>query len=315
MQFFRKKAVAPRRRQDGTFNNGPAQREPGEHLAQNTTFKRNRTLTGSVSSQVTSASESLAGLQSPRTQAHHLARQRKRLGSIFTGVLMICLLIAAILYELTAKPVIVASEGTIALRHDRYVQMVDQYLSERPIERLRFMLNAQRLNEYIQRALPEVVSISPGGSAGFGASSFTVTLRKPIVSWLIGPTQYFVDSHGVPFEMNYYDTPPVRIIDQSGIQQTAGTAIASSRFLNFVGRAVSVARGAGLEVEQAIIPADTTRQVQLRLKGHDYPVKFSLDRPVGEQVEDMARAVLYLETKGTKPAYIDVRVSGRVFYK
>lgn len=313
--FSKKPKDVPRRRQDQSLAGDVRRREAAERTPANTTFRRNRTLTGSSSSQVASAGEPLADLQSSRTQAHHLTRQRRKVTSILVGVLGACLVCAGLIYELTAKPVLSASDGSVPLQKERYEKAVDEYLTRHPVERLRFVMNKQRLNEYILRALPEVSSISPEGFAGIGASHFSVSLRKPIASWLIGQTQYYVDASGVPFETNYYDTPGVRIVDESGIQQTAGTAIASSRFLNFVGRAVAVADQYQLRVEQAIIPPDTTRQVQLRLAGRGYPVKLSLDRPVGEQVEDMQRALTYLDSKKLTPQYVDVRVSGKAYYK
>ena len=68
-------------------------------------------------------------------------------------------------------------------------------------------------------------------------------------------------------------------------------------------------------MQQVIIPASTTRQVELRIKKVSYPVKFSVDRPAGEQTEDMARVIKYLKSKGVNPDYVDVRVSGKAFYK
>lgn len=313
--FSKKSKDVPRRRQGQDATADTRRREALERVAANTTFRRNRTLTGSISSQVASAGEPRADLQSSRTQAHHLTRQRRKVTSILVGVMGACLVCAGLIYELTAKPVVSAVDGSVPLKQERYEKAIDEYLTRHPVERLRFVMNKQRLNDFILRTLPEVASIHPGGPAGIGVSQFDVTLRKPIASWLIGQTQYYVDASGVPFQINYYDTPGVRIIDESGIQQTAGTAIASSRFLNFVGRAVATAGQYQMDVEQAIIPPDTTRQVQLRLVGHGYPIKLSLDRPVGEQIEDMQRAVAYLDSKKLSPQYVDVRVSGKAYYK
>jgi hypothetical protein len=315
-KFSKKKSDAPRRRQ-GVVSDA-VRRDDQEELKQlsNTTFRRNRTLTGSLSSQVSSAGESpQSDLQSPRTHAHHLARQRRRLSGVLAVVAVVGLALAGLLYEFTANPVVAASDGAVSLQKSRYEKVVDDYLSRHPVERLRFVLDKERLNDFVTHELPEVVSVNPEGSAGFGASSFSVTLRKPLVSWLIGSTQYYVDASGVPFQLNYYDIPIVKIVDQSGVQQSAGTAIASSRFLNFVGRAVSEAQSYEMNVDQAIIPANTTRQIELKLKDHAYPVKLSLDRSVGEQVEDMKRAVSYMDANNIKPQYVDVRVSGRAFYR
>lgn len=313
MAFFSKKpAEAPRRRRE-TSSSLPARET--DKSSSNVTFRRNRTLTGSLSSKVVSAGEPRADLQSARTQAHHLTRQRRKISSIFVGVMGACLLCAGLIYELTAQPVVVATDNSVPLKNERYTAVIDEYLTRHPVERLRFVLNHERLNEYMQRTLPEVSAIMPEGFAGIGASRFSIEVRRPIASWLIGQTQYYVDSQGVSFETNYYETPGVRIVDESGVQQTEGTAIASSRFLTFVGKAVAAADQYKLSIEQAVIPPDTTRQVQLKAKGYEYPVKLSLDRPVGEQIEDMQRTLVYLNEKKIVPGYVDVRVSGRAYYK
>ena len=141
-----------------------------------------------------------------------------------------------------------------------------------------------------------------------------MAMRQPIASWVLTGKQYFVDGEGIPFEKNYYETPVVSVIDQSGIQQTPGTAVASSRFLAFVGRVVSEAGKYSLVVEQAVIPAGTTRQLEVKVQGRGYPIKLSLDRPAGEQVEDMKNALGYFDARQA-PQYVDVRVSGRAYYR
>ncbi len=313
-----KKDDVPPRRQGASA--GDARREKAVHTQEQhdvdtTLFRRNRTLTGSLSSRVRSANEHKADLQSPRIQAHHLVRQRRKIGSILVITCSMCVVLAGLLLQLTAHPVVSAHDGSIAIKKPRYEKVIDDYLSRHPVERLRFVLNRDRLNDYVRTQLPEVTSVEADGSAGFGAGSFIVSMRHPLASWMIGNDQYYVDSSGVPFQLNYYETPSVHIVDESGLEQTSGTAIASSRFLNFVGRAVSLSKDYGLEVEQAIIPRATTRQVELRVKGRDYPVRLSLDRSVGEQIEDMQRSIAYFDKNQKKLAYIDVRVPGKAFYK
>ncbi len=308
--------VAPRRRKTQAVTD---RRESADRTAaasdSNTSYRRNRTLTGSLSSQVSSANEKKADLKSPRIHAHDLTKQRRKIGGVLGVTFVVCLLLGALLFQFTARPTVVTDDGSIALQKERYQKIINEYLVRHPIERLRFVLDASRLNDFVQTRLPEVSSIDTGGFSGFGASEFSVNIRKPLVSWMIGSSQYFVDAKGVPFQVNYFDAPTVKIIDQSGVEQATGTAIASSRFLNFVGRSVSLAAERNLEVEQAIIPENTTRQIELKIKGYDYPIKLSLDRSVGEQIEDMQRAVASVQLQKIDPLYVDVRVSGKAYYR
>lgn len=280
-----------------------------------TLFKRNRTLTGTSSATVTSANELSGDLRSPRVHVHHLTAHRRRLSTILTMVLIASALLTWLLYEFTATVNVAPTDSSALIQQDRYRKVIDDYFAVHPIERLRFLTNNEQLSMYVARHAPEVQSIAVTGSSGFASSQFDLTLREPTVSWLIGNTQYYVDSTGVAFQINYFDAPTVKIIDRSGVPQTAGTTIASSRFLSFVGRAVAVAKDFGLTIEQAVLPPESTRQIELKAVGHPYAVKVSLDRPVGEQIEDMQRSIAYFDSKKLTPKYIDVRVSGRAFYQ
>lgn len=302
----------PRRRQ------GDAAQRVSQRESENsgrTLFKRNRTLVGSLSASVSSASELSGDLRSPRAHVHHLTAHRRRLSSILFGISIITGLLVWLLYEFTAGIHVSAVNSSTVIDQGRYQQAIDSYFGIHPIERLRFALNEEQLTTYVSQQVPEVATIVSNGAAGFATGQFDIEFREPIASWLIGSNQYYVDKDGVSFRQNYFEQPQVRIIDQSGIPQQAGTAVASSRFLNFVGRTVDIAKTNGLIIEQAIIPASSTRQIEVKIAGHAYPIKLSLDRPVGEQVEDMKNAIAYFDSKQVSPEYVDVRVSGKAFYK
>ncbi|MDB5183765.1 MAG: hypothetical protein JWO07_446 [Candidatus Saccharibacteria bacterium] len=280
----------------------------------NAIFRRNRTLVGSLSPQVGSASELTGDLRSPRAHVHHLTAHRRMLGTIFILVVGAIGLLFWLIYEFTAVVQVSPTSG-IAIDQSRYQHAINEYFMTHPLERLRVLLNENGLTSYLGQVTPEVEDARSGGSAGFATSQFDLVFRRPVVGWLIGAHQYYVDGNGVSFQKNYFDQPAVKIIDQSTVAQAAGTTVASSRFLRFVGQAIVLSKANGLTITQAIIPADTTHQIEIIVMGHSYPIKFSLDRPVGEQVEDMQHALAYFDAKGQHPAYVDVRVSGKAYYK
>lgn len=312
MALFSKKKEAdlPRRRQVALREERQAQLdEQASRL-----FKRNQTLTGSASSKVVSSGESNAQIKSPRVQAHELTQKRRHVGAALTFVLLLCGFLYLFVTQLTATIVTKASVSSIQL-DSSYAQAINDYFTSQPLERLRLFTNMEHLNEYVAAKTPEVAHVSMDGSDGYGKTLFTLTLRKPIVSWNINNHIQYVDDTGVSFARNYFATPAVQVIDKSGVQVQAGQAITSNRFLAFVGRSVGLAKQQGFTVTQVIIPEGTTRQIELQLQGISYPVKFSIDRGVGEQIEDMARAVHWLQSHGQNPQYLDVRVSGEAFYR
>lgn len=318
MALFSKKSAEsdlPRRRRQ---SNEPRREEASQRQQNaNYTFKRNRTLTGSASSHVTSISDPHGDLQSPRTQTHHLTMHRRKLGGVFAMTMLCTMFFGFLLYQFTATASVSAADQSLAIDGKVYQETIQKYLVQHPIERFRFALNEQRLTAFLQKQHSEVTSVASNGIGGLGASQFSVAVRKPIAGWVIGDKQYYVDATGVSFQKNYHTAPGVQIVDQSGVRQSGvdGGAVASGRFLTFVGRAIAYAETHDMIVEQAIIPPATTRQVELRIKAYDFPVKLSLDRPVGEQIEDMQRTIIYLRSESITPKYIDVRVSGKAFYR
>ncbi len=313
MSFFSKKQIdTPRRRHDGRTNQ--AERAHDSDLGARYAFRRNRTLTGSASSKVLSTGESTAQLKSARVQAHDLVRRRRHIGGILLMVIIGASLLFTLVYQFTATAIVRTSDVSQPI-DSTYAAVIDDYFGKRPIERLRFLLNKETMTAYVQSVAPEIAAMRVDGAKGFGASLFIVEMRKPIAGWSINGAQQYVDATGVSFTRNYYQTPQVQIVDNSGIQMQAGQAVVSDHFLSFVGRVVGLATDKQYTVTEVVIPQGTTKQIELHIEQVAYPIKLLIDRPAGEQVEDMSRAIGWLQRNGKVAEYVDVRVSGRAFYR
>jgi hypothetical protein len=156
-------------------------------------------------------------------------------------------------------------------------------------------------------------------NATIGASGFRIGVRQPVVGWEVGGGQYFVDDEGVSFTKNYFTSPNVSVEDQSGItpERQDGVAIASNRFLSFLGRIVGLTESTSTGVvEKVTIPAGIgSRSIEVRLEGRGYPIRVHIDRDPAAQVEDMRRAIEHFDAGGRTPEYIDVRIEGKAFYR
>lgn len=303
--FSKKQPDTSRRRQSGALH---------ESLDERYTFRRNQTLTGSSSTQVTSANDLSAQIRSPRTHVHELARRRQHIGLVLIVIAIACIALGFLIMQFTASVRVQSAELTMQL-DDRYVHDIANYLDRQPVERLRFLLREDRLLAHVQSVAPEVAAIEVDGAAGYGETAFIITMRQPIVAWTIDSKRQYVDTTGTAFTRNYFTDPAVQVVDESGIQVTGGETIASNRFLGFIGRIVGLSKDAGYMVTDVILPRGMTREVDVKLDGVGYPVRFSVDRSAGEQVEDMDRAVTWLASRKQNPEYLDIRVSRRAFYK
>ncbi|HRC27793.1 MAG TPA: hypothetical protein PKV96_00205 [Candidatus Saccharimonas sp.] len=315
MNLLRKKQQAPARR--GERSSSRQDRATDTDLAQRYAFRRNRTLTGSLVSHVSSANEQHALLKSHRAHAHDLKRHRKHLGMTLFAVLCGLAVCGFLVYQSIAVVRVVAAT-TMPIDESLYAQKIQSYLAERPLERFRFALDTGRLTSYLQlHGCPEVSAIAPDVLfAGFGTGELRMTIREPAVAWKTGTTSLYVDDSGTAFERNYYSEPAVKVVDQTGIVTRDNKVLASNRFLAFIGRVIGQMKAQGYHVNQVDLPAGTSRQVAVLVDGISYPIKFSVDRPVGEQAEDAGRSIRYLAARGIVPAeYLDIRISQKAFYK
>lgn len=311
MRMFKKRTTnQPRRRQTdaGSDRSDIAKRD-------NSTFQRNRTLMRGTSAYSYDSIDEVK--KSPRSYVHHLASKRRKIGGVLISVVSASLIFFWLLTQFTAQVTVSISDSELSKSIDtkKYIDSINDYLGVHPLSRLRFALDKNDLAEYLLTVTPEVASVEKVSSGSIGDTDINLSMRRPIAGWTIGSTQYFVDEKGVSFERNYYDTPTLQIVDNSGISPQQGTTVASTRFLGFVGRVVALSKESSYVVEQAIIPVGTTRELEVQIKGIVPHVIFSIDRPVGEQVEDMVRALQYFTSRGGTPSYIDVRVSGKAFYQ
>lgn len=292
-----RREVAARRQAESGMDAGP----------QTSSYVRGRTL---------SSRKSAAEEPSERQASWDLRKRRKRLVRYLVSVLAVAVVIMFILTQLVIE-VTVESAGH-ELGEDprgKYENSLNQYFAERPIERLRFMIDESALRSFFLHNSPEVQSVQVAPGSRMTRGTLNLSFRKPVAQWSSGGKVHFVDDTGTIFEKNYFDTPAIVVKDQSGVGTYAGQEAANRRFLSFLGRVVHLFGENGLSVVEAAIPPDAVRQVEFRLDGKSYSVKMTVDRSAESQVDESMHAVRYMEGQGRHPEYIDVRVDQRVFYK
>ena len=282
-------------------------------------FRRSRTITGSTAEAVRSATESRAQLKSPRLHEHSLRKHRRKLGSY----LFVSLIAAGLLWYMIASyignqliVVTPADQATHSrLDVERYRNISNEYFAGHPFERLSFTLDENAFSEYVRTKAPEIAQAEIDKTGSPGDATLLVTLREPVVGWTIKGQQYFVDADGGAFTKNYFAAPTVVVTDKSGITAQSGVVV-SQKQLRFIGRVISLtnASGAGV-VESVELPPNSTRQVDIKLKDRNYIIKTNVDRDPAGQAADIVNTLRYIDAKGIVPAYLDIRVSSKAFYR
>jgi len=121
--------------------------------------------------------------------------------------------------------------------------------------------------------------------------------------------------------------PSVEVIDESG-------AKLSKKMSEYIGMAEEDFQELGYTVTRVAIPAGMMREVDVYVRKNDggdesataedaaagngelpYYFKLNIDRGSAVSAEDAVRMVRYLEERNLTPAYVDVRVEGKAFYR
>jgi len=281
-------------------------------------FRQGRTLTGSRSSEVASSNEYNADFLSPRAHVHHLTKHRRKLGWRFIGIAGIVAVLFVFLSQVIATTTVASNqEVTIAdARKAAYNARIQTYLNDHLFQRFKSAVNGGGLTAYMQQKYPEVASVKVALTGNVGAAQANITFREPVARWVVNDQTEYVDENGIVFDYSAFTEPDVTIVDDNHYPAgTSANLVASHRFLTFVGQVVGDAGRRGYTVKKAELPEFTTRQLEVHVKGISYAFKLSIDRPAGEQVEDIDRIVRYMKRKSIYPKYVDLRVQGEAYHK
>lgn len=306
--FGGKKSSAPTRREMAASRRQSG--SPGDIEAPTATsraFRRSRNITNRPN------------IEESDRQGLHVLRQKRR--KVLTGLLSsfgLILVFGGLLGQLSASVVVETPDGGVRDSQDiqkRYSQVFLDYTAERPLERLRFMVNYGNLHAYFLEKAPEVQSVEVVSGDEIATSNLRISFRQPVLEWTSGGSKYYVDGQGVTFVQNHFDDPVTAVDDQSGVQAEPGQVVVNRSFLSFLGQVSAKFEDNGTKVSKVILPENTVRQVDFGLEGRDFVVRMTVDRGVDEQTNRALKAIGWLDEQGIAPSYIDARVDQRIFYK
>jgi hypothetical protein len=196
-----------------------------------------------------------------------------------------------------------------------YQQTLYAYFADHPLERFGFLLRGEDVSDFFMKKHPEARAMRIEKAWYGGQVAFAVFFRQPLLVWQSADKRFYVDDQGIAFRYNHFAEPAVAVTDQSGIPPTSSGAVASSRFIQFLGRMVGALNGYGKGKVVSVAIPSSARQIDLKLAGRDYSIKTHIDRDPLQQAEDIANALRYFDDRGIKPQYIDVRVAHKAYYR
>lgn len=89
----------------------------------------------------------------------------------------------------------------------------------------------------------------------------------------------------------------------------------SARIKDYIAQLEQDLADLGYSVTQVTLPTGTSRELYVDLDGEETYYKVNIDRGSAVTAEDIDRTLRYLHTNDLHPAYADVRVEGKAYFK
>jgi len=151
--------------------------------------------------------------------------------------------------------------------------------------------------------------------------------QKPIVRISVAPATfllnsqgqtYIVDSQGIvtykSSELPNIKTLPM-LIDQSDLKPRQGSPLISSVSVNFINQLLTQCKYKHIDIQSLTLPS-ATQELDLKTKDKPYYTKFNMGGNALLQTGQFLAARSKFATQNQDPStYLDVRVSGKIFYK
>ena len=301
------------------FRNKKKQTPRRSHVAigqEEYAFRRSRTLTGTTSLKVAPSAEARSQLKTTRLKAHELRQQLSRVLKLLS-LIVVCIAVLGFVMMNYVHGIVIRypQVSTQQPPTSEYQKTIQHYFVDHPLEQFGFSINKTQLGQYVRAQHSEISELDVT-KAWYGSNvTFALYFRQPILVWQTGGHRFYVDDKGVAFTYNHFATNLVAVTDQSGIAPDASGAVASKRFVGFLGQLVGAVNATGKGRVVSIVIPPSTREIDLKLEARDYLLKTHINRDPLQQAEDIKNALNYFDSHKIKPQYIDVRVPQKAFYK
>ena len=139
--------------------------------------------------------------------------------------------------------------------------------------------------------------------------------RQPSLIWKSGNTSYVLSEDGRAFSQWEGGNTELSIVtDSTNLPVTLGQQVVPASFIAFARQLIAQLNAQNIAYDGISVP-ETTSEIYVKTKA-GYLLKFDSTRPVEDQIADLKAVLASLAKQKKKPnEYIDLRISGKVFYK
>lgn len=243
--------------------------------------------------------------------------KNRRRGALSWGLIVLALLLLGRITMLsnTSKVVTLQADGTQTTDGaGTYQGAVDDILGSSILNRSKITIDTGSVAAELRRRHPEIESavitvplVSTRPTAYIAQSEKVFTLQQNASFYTLSSSGYITEAISGELKL-----PLVQ--DQTGEKVEVGKRLLSRAHVEFMRAVLYQFDQTDIKLTSFVLPANKAYEVNARLDGKPYAVRFNLEE---DALQQSGAAIATIEQLGAAvpTAYVDVRVPGRVYYK
>lgn len=258
------------------------------------------------------------------TKSSTVRGYRLRLGHIPSYIALLAIIIAfgySLILEPTPKIVLASTPNTVHREPAVYQEAIEAIWKESVLNRTKPTVSTSAIREDITSQFTELADVQIELPLLGRRPTVILTPVQPALHMVSANGSFYVDSAGKVMarttdlmQNELKDIPLIR--DESGIPAELGKNIIPSMQTLFLRRLHAQLLAQNVQIESLSLPKQAANQVDVRVAGQPYYIKFSTETEPRQAVGAYLAAKAKLDREGTAVReYMDVRVDEKVFYK
>ena len=218
---------------------------------------------------------------------------------------------------------IVNNPTSVKFLHSKsqYSQTITDILNRSVLNKSKFTIDSNSIARQIEADYPELDSATV--IIPITGHSLQVVLKAstPVLNLENSTGYYLLNDNGIAIlkfsTLKQMDSSKlVTLTDQSNSPVSLGRSFISSATVNFIQNIIYQYSKKGIAIQSMALP-DSPYELDVQSRGQNYIVKYNLLNSVNYQIGTYFTILNYLKTNNqpSPTQYIDLRVSGKAFYK
>lgn len=258
------------------------------------------------------------GEGSPFKSSHPKISRLQRWLIKLSGTSLLILMLVILAYSLIVKPTPKLLVSDTSYRPgSTYQQAVEADLSSLK-NRNKVTLDEAGIEAHLTKQFPEVSYLSVELPLFSQTAVLRLEIAKPALYLSSDSQSYVISAQGKAIELAN-NLPQIKnlplVIDQSGFKPEVGKQALNTAEVNFIITLVNQLKRSQIAIQSIVLPT-RAQELDLRVADRPYFVKFYLGGDALLQTGQYLAAKHNFDQLNSQPEqYLDVRVSGKVFYK